>query len=40
VSFVADPPLSPAVVQAAEQLRHAQTTGRPCRPVRDLIGVE
>jgi 2-keto-4-pentenoate hydratase len=28
----------PAVVQAAERLRHAQTTGRACLPVRDLIG--
>lgn len=32
--------LEPAVVRAAEQLRHAQTTHRACRPVRDLIGIE
>nr|WP_235735374.1 fumarylacetoacetate hydrolase family protein [Nocardioides alcanivorans] len=32
--------LDPAVVEAAERLRHAQTTNRPCRPIRDLIGVD
>lgn len=32
--------LSPALVEAAERLRHAQTTNRPCAPVRDLVGVD
>jgi len=31
--------VDPAVVLAAERLRHAQTTGRSCPPVRDLVGV-
>lgn len=31
--------LEPAVVEAAERLRHARTTNRPCPPIRDLIGV-
>jgi len=30
--------VDPAVVRAAERLRHAQTTYRPCPSVRDLIG--
>lgn len=30
--------LDPAIVEAAERLRHAQTTNRPCLPIRDLIG--
>lgn len=33
-----DAGLGQPIVQAAERLRHAQTTGRPCPPVRDLVG--
>lgn len=32
--------IDPRVVEAAERLRHAQTTKRPCPPVRDSIGVD
>lgn len=32
--------VTPAIVEAAERLRHAQTTNRPCLPIRDLIGVD
>ncbi|MFI5624821.1 2-keto-4-pentenoate hydratase [Nocardioides sp. NPDC051685] len=38
MSAVEDPGRDPGVVQAAERLRHAQTTGRPCPPIRHLIG--
>lgn len=38
MSTVEEAPLAPAIVRAAERLRHAQTTNRPCLPVRDLIG--
>jgi 2-keto-4-pentenoate hydratase len=37
---VQEPSLSPALVEAAERLRHAQTTNRPCAPIRDLVGVD
>lgn len=38
MSALEHPGPEPAVVEAAERLRHAQTTRRPCPPVRDLIG--
>lgn len=38
MSALDDQVLDPAIVRAAERLRHAQTTSRPCPPIRDLIG--
>lgn len=38
MSALEEASLDPAIVQAAERLRHAQTTNRPCPPIRDLIG--
>lgn len=40
MSALEDPVLDPAIVRAAERLRHAQTTSRPCPPIRDLIGAD
>lgn len=40
MSAVDEAQLATAVVRAAEQLRHAQTTNRPCPPIRDLIGLD
>lgn len=40
MSAVEETGLDPAIVQAAERLRHAQTTGRACPPIRDLVGTD
>lgn len=37
MSALEDPVVDPTVVEAAERLRHAQTTGRPSLPIRDLF---